>query len=176
MIIQTIKKSIIGWITFCLTVLIFSIWYAAITNIWTNTWDLEVNNSSVLTSSWWNKLLWNFEVLSWVLNNANTRLDNLELNSWWWIWYSQTRQDLTSSRVNDTIYTNNTWKPIVVSVSTVNSNTVSAHWWYVDNVLVSIVGSMASRRSNVVLVVPNWSTYRVWWNGTNSIVNWSELR
>lgn len=160
--IQTIKKSFLSGITFLLTIIIwFQVYAAWITLNTRSTWYTITNND-------WND----------VINGLNLlwpKVDALEA-AWWWIWYSQTRQDFTASRWNGVVYTNTTGKPIVVSVSTVNSNTVSAQWWYVDSILVSIVGSMASRRSSVLMVVPNGSTYYVWWNGTNTLVNWSELR
>lgn len=68
MIIQTIKKSIIGWVVFSLTILVFSIWYATIANIWTNTSELEVTTESTLSADNWNKLLGNFENLKTDIN------------------------------------------------------------------------------------------------------------
>ncbi len=67
MIKQAIKNAILHSVVFCTTVLIFWIWYAAITNVWTNTSTLEVSSWSTLSADSWNKLLWNFE-------NLNSRL------------------------------------------------------------------------------------------------------
>lgn len=71
---QTIKKSIIGWLTFFFTILFLTIWYAAINIIWTDTSSLEVSETSTLKSENWNKLLWNFEFL------------NLKLKQDCWAW------------------------------------------------------------------------------------------
>lgn len=75
MIRQTIKNAILHSVVFCLTVLIFWIWYAAITNVWTTTSTLEVSSWSTLSADSWNKLLWNFEVLKWKTENI--------YGSWW---------------------------------------------------------------------------------------------
>ncbi len=64
MIRQTIKNAILHSVVFCTTVLIFWIWYAAITNVWTNTSTLEVSSWSILSADSWNKLLGNFEFLN----------------------------------------------------------------------------------------------------------------
>lgn len=160
--IQTIKKSILWGITFLFTVIIWFQVYAAWLNLNTRSAGYTVSNTD------WND----------VINGLNLlwpKVDALEA-AWWWVGYSQTRQDFTASRWNDVVYTNSTGKPIIVSVSTLNSNTVSAQWGYVDSILISLVGSMASRRSAVLMVVPNGSTYHVWRNGSNTLVNWSELR
>jgi len=93
MIKQILKKWILHWLIFSITILVFWVWYAAITNIWTAPSTLEVNTNSVLTADSWNKLLWNFEVLNekifqtpiiWSWTQTSER-------SWLWnfIWDSQ---------------------------------------------------------------------------------------
>jgi hypothetical protein len=70
MIKQILKKWILQWLIFSMTVLIFGVWYAAITNVWTSPSTLEVNTNSVLTADSWNKLLWNFETLNDAINET----------------------------------------------------------------------------------------------------------
>ncbi len=81
----------------------------------------------------------------------------------------QTWQDMTSLRVNNTDYVNNTGKPIMVSISQIN--------WifaYVDGLEVAHdQGGNQVTWTNTVFVVPAGSIYKI---NAASIMNWRELR
>lgn len=98
---QQIKNWLIHWITFFLTVCILSVWYATISNVWTNTSTLEVNTWSTLSATSWNQLLWNFEFLK-------SKTENISSN--WW---------------NIGIWVENPWQKLSVAW-TIESIT----WWY----------------------------------------------
>ena len=89
----------------------------------------------------------------------------------------QTWQDLTSSRVLNTIYTNSTGKPICIAVNTnTDDNNMSL---YINEVLVTFVGSTPSSSGDsyhtITGIIPAGSTYRVTVS-SGSISKWSELR
>ena len=88
----------------------------------------------------------------------------------------QTWQDLTSSRNLNTIYTNNTGKPIQISVSVKDtaSNYTSVVVEGVTVVLLSDMSGSIDGFQQVSAIVPKGATYSV--NGGNVIVNWAELR
>ena len=93
--------------------------------------------------------------------------------------YGQTWQDVTSSRSSGSTYTNNTGKPIMISIiATGRDATVQI---YIDSLLVAKQTDIYDGQSNASTcstIVPPGSTYRVisankW--GT-SISSWAELR
>lgn len=88
----------------------------------------------------------------------------------------QTWQNLTSSRNLNTTYTNNTGKPIQISVSVNDtaSNYTSVVVGGVTVVLLSDMSGSVDGFQQVSAIVPSGATYSV--NGGNVIVNWSELR
>lgn len=91
----------------------------------------------------------------------------------------QTWQDLTASRVNNTTYTNNTGKPIMISIiATGRDATVQI---YIGSLLVAKQTDIYDGQNNTSTcstIVPPGSTYRV--ISTNiwgiSISSWAELR
>ena len=88
----------------------------------------------------------------------------------------QTWQNLTSSRVSGTIYTNTTGRLIAVKVSsnfTASGNTL---FLYIDESEVQRIQQDADGSVNAWadLCVPAGSTYRI--NSSNGFSNWSELR
>jgi hypothetical protein len=92
---------------------------------------------------------------------------------------SQTWQDVYSSRVAGTTYTNSTGKPIAVAISyTCNAlNTVQG--LTINGVNIYAAGYPAANGggSGFSLIVPNGATYATLTNaGTMTIVTWSELR
>jgi hypothetical protein len=105
---KQIKQSILSGLAFSGTVLFSYLWFAAWTDLPTQTnWD-------TLNSTIWNNLV--------------TTVNNIWKNQ---LWVDQSRQNMelsnTSSpnyRVAWATYTNNTWKPIIVSVfSVIDTNT-----------------------------------------------------
>ena len=99
----------------------------------------------------------------------------------------QSWQDVTGSRVGGTTYTNNTGKPIMVSVShfasgsSINTPGVTG---YVGDVLVqrsaltTSGGAAGTVGSSISILVPSGATYRILLTGTasNRSVTWAELR
>jgi hypothetical protein len=87
----------------------------------------------------------------------------------------QTWQDVTSSRARSTTYTNDTGKPIMVFVSTINdtSNTVFVK---VGGVTIARLDttSAGNNTSNPSFIVPNNTTYQI--DSVRAILIWAELR
>lgn len=89
---------------------------------------------------------------------------------------SQTWQDVQSSRVNGTTYTNNTGKPIQLSINVRDSGNVESLYFYINgNLVINIPDITVSQYFLINHIIPNGSTYRINSNG-NPIVNWWELR
>ncbi len=183
MMLQTIKKSIIGWIVFSLTVvLVFWIWYAAITNIWTNTSTLEVTSWSTLSADSWNKLLGNFEFLKSKTDTIDSRVTILEgvpvwapnFDSWWIAVQSNTSnvQTLTHNfwtlPKNIVLYTSSTndgtwarWTPLIspwLSYNSPETNIISStdiklYFHNLDNVIYCDVNN----------ICPSWVTTSKTW-------------
>lgn len=88
----------------------------------------------------------------------------------------QAWQNLTSSRVNGTIYTNTTGRPIVVKVSSNYTSSSNTLFLYIDEDEVQQIRQDADGGVNAWadLFVPAGSTYRI--NSSNGFSNWSELR
>lgn len=89
----------------------------------------------------------------------------------------QTWQNMTASRFAGTNYTNNTGRPIFVSITFEQTSTfVVSMQFYVDGVEVSRGGQGSSPGgSPLAAIVPNGSTYSVTVAGNSASV-WAELR
>lgn len=87
-------------------------------------------------------------------NDLNTRVTVLET--------AQTWQDMSSSRALSTTYTNDTGKPIMVSVGTIS-----------NNVMVPCVITVDGINCGGTVIVPNGSSYAV---NIGTFTLWSELR
>lgn len=124
-----------------------------------------------------------------VLNNLNSTdtgsalsaaqgkvLNDNKLNSSQAIGIDQSWQDVQSVRVNNQTYTNNTGKPIQLSVSIRDSNSVDPIYFYINNNLVINIPDLnVSQYYLINHVIPNGNTYRL--NVSNNpIVSWWELR
>jgi hypothetical protein len=101
----------------------------------------------------------------------------LSVNSTNAIGYSQTWQNLTSSRAIGTTYTNSTGKPILVNI-TLNTGSSSATTFTAGGVIVgSISINVSGGLAGQSFIVPNGSTYFATNTaGANSINTWAELR
>jgi len=88
----------------------------------------------------------------------------------------QTWQNLTSSRVSGTTYTNTTGRLIAVKVSSNYTSSSNTLYLYVNEVEVQQIRQDADGSVNAWadLGVPAGSTYRI--NSSNGFSNWSELR
>jgi hypothetical protein len=89
----------------------------------------------------------------------------------------QTWQDLTSSRVFGTTYTNNTGYPIMVAIAATVLNTATWTVMVAGLQIIQMSGSGASANADVTgtFIVPNGATYIA--NGSgSSLSRWSELR
>jgi len=161
--LKQIKKGSVFWITAWLTMLF--IW--TIHAVWMNI--NSVSSWDTLTETLMNNIINNQK-------DINTRLDSML-----WVW--QTRQDVTSSRQTWIVYTNNTWKPIIVSVitkansgATATSVNIVVDWktiWRNYN----WGDSGNTDQTSISAIVPNWSKYKV----NNSVVvcdlsKWHEFR
>lgn len=98
------------------------------------------------------------------------------------IGWSQTWQNVTSSRSSGTTYTNSTGKPIMVNAFSNQIDSGFSLTAVVDGVTVGFGGGGgggdARRTGFVAFIVPNGSTYSVnYTNGaTGSTLQWAELR
>ena len=88
----------------------------------------------------------------------------------------QTWQNLTSSRVSGTIYTNTTGRPIAVKVSSNYTSSSNTLFLYVNEIEVQQIRQDADGSVNAWadLIVPSGSSYRI--DSSNGFSNWSELR
>lgn len=89
----------------------------------------------------------------------------------------QTWQNVTGSRSGGTTYTNNTGKPIMVSVNTNSTvNNITTTTLTVDGLAVSSNGSQGGNLNGVTAIVPAGSTYSVSIGAGGSLNSWFELR
>jgi hypothetical protein len=89
----------------------------------------------------------------------------------------QTWQDLTSSRSLGTTYTNNTGKPIMVSVNTNSTvNTITTTTLTINGLAVASNGSQGGNLNGVTAIVPNGNTYSCSGGSGSSLNSWFELR
>ena len=90
--------------------------------------------------------------------------------------YGQTWQDVTSSRFSGVTYTNNTSKPIQISIVIRDSGTVSPISLNISGVLVfSLYDFNVAQYISLDKIIPAGAAYTL--NaGNNPIVTWSELR
>lgn len=89
----------------------------------------------------------------------------------------QTWQDVTSSRVLGTTYSNNTGKTIFVAVTTNTDDQMQS--FYVDGVLIASSGTAPASPGDsthaLMIPVPNGASYKTTVTG-GSIIKWMELR
>jgi len=96
---------------------------------------------------------------------------------------NQTWQNVTSSRVSGTTYTNSTGYPIVVSafdIATVNISGYGSVTGTVNGVTLSFMkvdhATATDNNGTCVLIVPPGATYSVTWSGAYGTTYWYELR
>jgi hypothetical protein len=94
---------------------------------------------------------------------------------------NQTWQDVTSSRIVGTTYTNSTGKPIFISVTSNASASTNNNILVINSVNVAqiglISGSNLNVRGNFYSIIPNGSTYAVTgWSNGSPLQYWFELR
>ena len=90
----------------------------------------------------------------------------------------QTWTDVTSSRSANTVYTNSTGRPIMVSVSLeIVVGAATVNWFYVGSVIVAQVqNTSAELATTTSFIVPNGATYKHQYQSVApTIRNWSEL-
>lgn len=153
---KEIKKWLIQWWAFVFIVAVSWISYAAFTNITT------VNSWETLTASKFNELINNQADL-------NTRINNVL-----WVW--QTWQNVLSIRSPDVTYTNNTGKPIMISIYWNTSAGNSLSLW-VNWTIIAAGNSNATTwvAHTVTGIIPDGANYLFkTYNWT--IYSWYELR
>lgn len=109
----------------------------------------------------------------WMILQYDLALDKLVLANPFvpaQIGYGQTWQDVTASRATNTNYTNNTGRPICVSVY--SGATVNAVDLYVDGVIVASVNNENNVFGALFTIVPVGSVYKT----VGPITAWRELR
>lgn len=145
---KKIKQSFLSWLIFSWTVVISFVWFATYTNIATqNDWDQ-------LSATIWNNAINK-------INSIWTQVDSL---SWSQLWVWQTWQDVSSQRILWTTYTNNTWKPIQISIFS-NSAALNAWVWVWINWIQVAMSSQAYQANTSIwinwIIIPNWASYYV---------------
>ena len=89
---------------------------------------------------------------------------------------NQAWQDVKTSRALSTTYTNNTGKPILVSITSFATVNGSASI-NVGGVIISTVTTLASAATLSSFVVPDGTTYSITQTETGAVIwTWSELR
>jgi len=92
---------------------------------------------------------------------------------------NQSWTDVTSSRSANTVYTNNTGRPILVSVGLeIVTGAETVNWFYVGSVIVAMIqNTSAELATTTSFIVPNGATYKHQYQSVApTIRNWSELR
>ncbi|CAM3066792.1 tail fiber like-protein [Vibrio fluvialis] len=82
--------------------------------------------------------------------------------------------DYTSSRLSGVTYTNNTTRPIMVSITS-NEDAATSGMIKVDGLAIAVFGDSAGDVATTSFIVPSGSTYSVVFNA-NATTIWSELR
>ena len=91
----------------------------------------------------------------------------------------QSWTDVTSSRSANTVYTNSTGRPILVSVGLeIVAGAATVNWFYVGSVIVAMIqNTSAELATTTSFIVPNGATYKHQYQSVSpTIRNWSELR
>jgi len=91
----------------------------------------------------------------------------------------QSWTDVTSSRSANTVYTNSTGRPILVSVGLeIVAGAATVNWFYVGSVIVATIqNTSAELATTTSFIVPNGATYKHQYQSVSpTIRNWSELR
>ena len=138
-----------------------------------NIWNTSGTNKASLTFTGSSDVTVDSNNLSGLTGNVQTQLGQM-------IGVGQTWQDITSSRVLGTAYTNTTGKPIALIFSCSSVNTVGAYFrFYVNGLLAygSQVPVSGYSPSSYTCVIPNNSTYKIEISaGTTTNPIWLELR
>ena len=91
--------------------------------------------------------------------------------------YGQTYQDVTSSRANNTNYTNNTGKPIWVSVlSSGSASNAQTNRLYCDNIIIADMNNDSNFQALLTGIIPPGSVYKVILGASYGVSRWIELR
>jgi hypothetical protein len=89
----------------------------------------------------------------------------------------QSWQDVSGSRANNVVYTNNTGRTIVAHIAMTASTSNQVITSTVGGVpLIATNATTAGNASSVVLIIPDGDTYRANMPNFSSIVTWAELR
>ena len=90
----------------------------------------------------------------------------------------QSWTDVTSSRSANTVYTNSTGRPILVSVGLeIVAGAATVNWFYVGSVIVAMIkNTSAELATTTSFIVPNGARYKHQYQSVSpTISNWSEL-
>jgi hypothetical protein len=91
--------------------------------------------------------------------------------------YNQTYQDVTSTRANNTNYTNTTGKPIWISVLTSGSaSNAQTNRLYCDNVIIADMNNDSNFQALLTGIIPPGSVYKVILGASYGVSRWIELR
>ena len=91
--------------------------------------------------------------------------------------YNQTYQDVTSTRANNTNYTNTTGKPIWVSVLTSGSaSNAQTNRLYCDNIIIADMNNDSNFQALLTGIIPPGSVYKVILGASYGVTRWIELR
>jgi hypothetical protein len=88
----------------------------------------------------------------------------------------QSWQDVTASRAMNTTYTNNTGKPISITVRCSASVNTGTLYLYVNNALIYSNSTNPGWSVSATVIIPNGNTYKATVDGGVFYLNWLELR
>ena len=88
----------------------------------------------------------------------------------------QSWQDVTASRAMNTTYTNNTGKPISITVRCSASVYTGTLYLYVNNALIYSNSTNSGWNVSATVIIPNGNTYKATVDGGVFYLNWLELR
>jgi hypothetical protein len=112
------------------------------------------------------------------LTGALPAIDGSALTSLPLLGVGQSWTDVTGSRSVNTVYTNSTGKPIMVSVGLdIVAGEATVNWFYVGAVIVAHLQNVSAEAiTTTSFIVPNGSTYKHQYQSVApTIHNWSEL-
>lgn len=115
---ETIKKSIIWWITFFITVWACVIVYWALTNLPSKVWTW-----SWLTASSWNTMVDSLTELDGKIATLNTAVNNITVPQF--LWQAEQNVDLV---VNDNVWKDIPWTSVSFNLTSPKKIWTTAHW------------------------------------------------
>ncbi|MDD4151525.1 MAG: hypothetical protein PHR68_02845 [Candidatus Gracilibacteria bacterium] len=156
---NNLKHYFLGGLVFSGTVIISIIGFAAYTSL------PNQPDGATITQTIWNNVIDKINLLGTDIDSVKSSYSQLGVG--------QTRQDLTSSRILGTTYTNNTGKPISIEITSNGTSIVTNAYLYINNTLICVQNGQPDNHARLSGIIPNGGTYYI--TGA-TIYKWLELR